>query len=225
MLIHELSQVKALKVISRNGVAPYRKSTVSDDSISRALKVGTIVRGSVVGIGDSVRVEVAVENPQGDEVAIDHPAGPGPDRPVCSPGRAGEGGLHLPAEARRPGGGAAGAAGRHAEREGVGAGAAGPADGGGSGFARGRRRSSGGRARNPPCGLDAGPGGAAGQPVGCADRAARVARLPAGPALRRRLPESVRGVDRSRPGARRARAGTRSQRPRCARGAGEPSAT
>ncbi len=68
-LIHELSQVKALKVISRNGVAPYRKSTVSDDSISRALKVGTIVRGSVVGIGDSVRVEVAVENPQGDEVA------------------------------------------------------------------------------------------------------------------------------------------------------------
>ena len=68
-LIHELSQVKVLQVISRNGVAPYRKSTVSDDSISRALKVGTIVRGSVVGIGDSVRVEVAVENPQGDEVA------------------------------------------------------------------------------------------------------------------------------------------------------------
>ena len=67
-LIHELSQVKVLQVISRNGVAPYRKATVSDDSISRALKVGTIVRGSVVGIGDSVRVEVALENPAGEEV-------------------------------------------------------------------------------------------------------------------------------------------------------------
>ena len=67
-LIHELSQVKVLQVISRNGVAPYRKGTVSDDSISRALKVGTIVRGSVVGIGDSVRVEVALENAAGEEV-------------------------------------------------------------------------------------------------------------------------------------------------------------
>jgi serine/threonine-protein kinase len=67
-LIHELSQVKALQVISRNGVAPYRRSAVTDDSISRALGVGTIVRGSVVGIGDSVRVEVAVENAKGDEV-------------------------------------------------------------------------------------------------------------------------------------------------------------
>ncbi len=40
-LIHELSEVKPLQVISRGGVAPYRNAAVAPDSIGRALKVGT----------------------------------------------------------------------------------------------------------------------------------------------------------------------------------------
>src|SRR5206468_11098718 len=40
-LIHELSAVSALQVISRNGVVPFRNARASADSIARALKVGT----------------------------------------------------------------------------------------------------------------------------------------------------------------------------------------
>ncbi|HEU5170650.1 MAG TPA: serine/threonine-protein kinase, partial [Gemmatimonadales bacterium] len=40
-LITELAQVKALQVISRNGVTPYRNTSAGPDSIGRALKVGT----------------------------------------------------------------------------------------------------------------------------------------------------------------------------------------
>jgi serine/threonine-protein kinase len=61
-LIHELSQVKALQVISRNGVAPYKGAAVSPDSISHALKVGTIVSGTVDQAGDRLRVSVALVN-------------------------------------------------------------------------------------------------------------------------------------------------------------------
>ena len=61
-LIHELSRVKPLTVISQNGVRPYRDASVSSDSISRALKVGTLVSGSVSQLGDSLRVSVSLVN-------------------------------------------------------------------------------------------------------------------------------------------------------------------
>ncbi len=61
-LIHELSQVKGLQVISRNGVAPYRSANVSPDSIGRALQVGTLVSGTLEQSGDRLRVTVAMVN-------------------------------------------------------------------------------------------------------------------------------------------------------------------
>jgi serine/threonine-protein kinase len=61
-LIHELSQVEQLRVVSRNGVLPFRDSPVSPDSISRALGVGTLVDGSVAQSGELLRVSVALIN-------------------------------------------------------------------------------------------------------------------------------------------------------------------
>jgi TolB-like protein/tRNA A-37 threonylcarbamoyl transferase component Bud32 len=61
-LIHELSQVSALQVISQNGVLPYKKTAVAPDSIGRALKVGTLVQGTVAQSGDRLRVTVALVN-------------------------------------------------------------------------------------------------------------------------------------------------------------------
>jgi serine/threonine-protein kinase len=61
-LIHELSQVKGLQVISRNGVAPYKSVNVSPDSVGRALKVGTLVSGTLEQSGDRLRVTVALVN-------------------------------------------------------------------------------------------------------------------------------------------------------------------
>jgi serine/threonine-protein kinase len=57
-LIDELSSVKQLKVISRNGVAPFKGKTIATDSIQRALKIGTLVTGVVSQSGDSLRVRV-----------------------------------------------------------------------------------------------------------------------------------------------------------------------
>ncbi|HET8625185.1 MAG TPA: serine/threonine-protein kinase [Gemmatimonadales bacterium] len=62
-LINELSRVKGLQVISRNGVALYRDAPVSPDSIARALKVGTLVSGTLAQLGDRLRVNVALINP------------------------------------------------------------------------------------------------------------------------------------------------------------------
>jgi eukaryotic-like serine/threonine-protein kinase len=61
-LIHELSQVKALQVISQNGVLPYKTGAVPPDSIARALKVGTLVQGTVAQAGDRLRVSVSLVN-------------------------------------------------------------------------------------------------------------------------------------------------------------------
>jgi DNA-binding SARP family transcriptional activator/TolB-like protein len=58
MLIHELSQVQALDVVSRNGVKPYRDTGVRFDSMVAELRVGSVVEGSVQRSGDSVRVTV-----------------------------------------------------------------------------------------------------------------------------------------------------------------------
>ncbi|HVG44868.1 MAG TPA: BTAD domain-containing putative transcriptional regulator, partial [Longimicrobium sp.] len=57
-LIHALSQVQALEVISRNGVKPYRDRAVRFDSLVADLRVGSVVEGSVQRSGDSVRVTV-----------------------------------------------------------------------------------------------------------------------------------------------------------------------
>ncbi|MBI1967555.1 MAG: protein kinase [Gemmatimonadetes bacterium] len=67
-LIHELSEVKALQVISRNGVAPFKNAAVSADSIARALKVGTIVDGTVEQAGDSLRLTVYMTNATNNDV-------------------------------------------------------------------------------------------------------------------------------------------------------------
>ncbi|MEO7218627.1 MAG: hypothetical protein ABI026_10585, partial [Gemmatimonadaceae bacterium] len=57
-LIHQLSAVSALNVISRNGVLPFRGRAVSLDSIASVLHVGSVVTGTVQKSGDSVRVSV-----------------------------------------------------------------------------------------------------------------------------------------------------------------------
>ena len=68
-LIHDLSAVTTLQVISRNGVAPYRHTTVSTDSIRHALKVGTIVDGTLAQSADSLQLNVSmVDAASGDEL-------------------------------------------------------------------------------------------------------------------------------------------------------------
>ena len=59
-LIDELSAVKGLKVISRNGVAPYKGKDVAPDSLQRAFKVGTLVTGKIEQAGDRLRVRVSL---------------------------------------------------------------------------------------------------------------------------------------------------------------------
>ena len=62
-VIEALSSVSQLSVISRNGVEPYRGRDVPDDSIGRALRVGSVVRGTVEPArGDSVTVTVKLVN-------------------------------------------------------------------------------------------------------------------------------------------------------------------
>jgi TolB-like protein len=57
-LIDELSLVRSLSVISKNGVLPYRAAPVTVDSIARALEVGSVIRGSVEQTGDRLRVTI-----------------------------------------------------------------------------------------------------------------------------------------------------------------------
>jgi TolB-like protein len=59
-LIHQLSGVPALQVISQNGVRPYRGTNVAPDSIARALKVGTLVQGTVAQSGNLLRLTVSL---------------------------------------------------------------------------------------------------------------------------------------------------------------------
>ena len=81
MLIHELSQVEALDVVSRNGVKPYRDRAVPFDSLAADLRAGSVVEGSVQRSGDSVRVTVQLidANTQVhvESRAIVRPLGPG----------------------------------------------------------------------------------------------------------------------------------------------------
>jgi TolB-like protein len=59
-LISELSQVRELSVISRNGTAQYRGSELEPDSIGRILDVGTVVEGSIGKRGDKLRINIDV---------------------------------------------------------------------------------------------------------------------------------------------------------------------
>jgi TolB-like protein len=59
-LIGTLSAVSQLEVRSRDAVTPFRNTSVSLDSIGRALDVGTIVRGSAEPEGDKIRVSFHV---------------------------------------------------------------------------------------------------------------------------------------------------------------------
>src|SRR5258705_1374266 len=68
-LIDELSRVRGLDAISRNGVAPYRGGDVPRDSIARALAAGTLVDGSVDLAGSRLRVTVRlVDGASGAEI-------------------------------------------------------------------------------------------------------------------------------------------------------------
>lgn len=57
-LIHRLTQVEALEVVSRHGVKPYRTAEVTLDSIARALRAGSLVEGSVQRSEGQLRVTV-----------------------------------------------------------------------------------------------------------------------------------------------------------------------
>jgi serine/threonine-protein kinase len=57
-LIAQLAQVRTLRVVSRNGVFPFRHADLPRDSIARAVGAGTLVEGSVEPVRDRVRVTV-----------------------------------------------------------------------------------------------------------------------------------------------------------------------
>jgi TolB-like protein len=61
-LIQELASVRALDVVSRNAVTPYRQAGVPVDSIARALRAGTVVTGTVEQTGDLVRVNIRIHD-------------------------------------------------------------------------------------------------------------------------------------------------------------------
>ncbi len=68
-LIDQLSQSRSLDVISRNGVAPFRRPSIPPDSVARALEVGSLVVGTVEKRDESVRVTARlVDGVSGTEV-------------------------------------------------------------------------------------------------------------------------------------------------------------
>jgi len=60
-LIGELGRVRALDVVSANGVRPFRGSSISRDSVARALGSGTLVTGSVERtVGDRILISTTL---------------------------------------------------------------------------------------------------------------------------------------------------------------------
>jgi eukaryotic-like serine/threonine-protein kinase len=68
-LISRLSEVNGLNVISAGGVEQFRGKPLDVDSVVSALKVGTIVRGSVQADGDKYKVTVRVLDENGESQA------------------------------------------------------------------------------------------------------------------------------------------------------------
>ncbi len=65
-LIDALNTVPSLTVISRGGVEPYRGTSLTADSVARALRAGFLVRGAVEPSGADVRVVLRlVDGPSG----------------------------------------------------------------------------------------------------------------------------------------------------------------
>jgi serine/threonine-protein kinase len=65
-LIGQLAQANGLQVVSAGGVAPFRDTDVSRDSIAKVLRVGTLVIGNVDRDGKELRVSVRlVDGPSG----------------------------------------------------------------------------------------------------------------------------------------------------------------
>jgi eukaryotic-like serine/threonine-protein kinase len=62
-LIEKLRAVSALSVRTKNAVLPYRGSAVQPDSVGRALKVGTIVRGTVASTAAGGEVTIRLFDP------------------------------------------------------------------------------------------------------------------------------------------------------------------
>src|SRR3989454_1088212 len=68
-LIDQLHGIRALDVVSRSGVAPFRGRDIARDSIARALAAGTLVEGDVENLGSRVRVTVRlVDGPSGADI-------------------------------------------------------------------------------------------------------------------------------------------------------------
>lgn len=59
-LIQELSAVRALQVISPNGVRPFRGRDIDPAEVGRALEAGALVKGSIDQEGDQLRVNIAL---------------------------------------------------------------------------------------------------------------------------------------------------------------------
>lgn len=57
-LIHELTGVSGLEVMSRSAVKPFRERATATDSIVAALGVGSLVEGSVTQAGNTIRATV-----------------------------------------------------------------------------------------------------------------------------------------------------------------------
>ncbi|MDH3458473.1 MAG: hypothetical protein OER90_16645, partial [Gemmatimonadota bacterium] len=78
-LIERLQTVRALQVISRNGVAPFRDPRTPRDSIARVLEAGSVVAGTVERVGGEVRVTARlIEGESGadiDRASFQLPAG------------------------------------------------------------------------------------------------------------------------------------------------------
>jgi len=67
-LISELANVRGLRVVSRNGVKPYRNVDLPPDSLARLLTVGHMVSGTVERKADSLVANVVLEDRTGFEV-------------------------------------------------------------------------------------------------------------------------------------------------------------
>lgn len=72
-LIDELAQVRALTVVSKNGVLPFRGKDIGADSVARALNVGSVITGDVRGTANGVTVSVRLIDGRSGRQVASHP--------------------------------------------------------------------------------------------------------------------------------------------------------